>query len=47
MYELWIMLEMKPGDIILFPDSLITHKNTKVKGRRKSCLNIGHAFFQM
>ena len=36
MYELGIVLEMKPYDIILFPDSLITHKNTKVQGRRKS-----------
>jgi hypothetical protein len=36
MYELGFVLEMKPCDIILFPDSLITHKNTKVKGRRKS-----------
>jgi hypothetical protein len=36
MYELGVVLEMKPCDIILFPDSLITHKNTKVKGRRKS-----------
>jgi hypothetical protein len=55
MYELGVVLQMKPCDIILFPDSLITHKNTKVKGRRKSvvpsrkrtCLIIGHAFFQM
>jgi hypothetical protein len=36
LYELEVILEMKAGDIILFPDSLITHKNTKVKGRRKS-----------
>jgi hypothetical protein len=36
LYELRKVLEMKPCDIILFPDSLITHKNTKVKGRRKS-----------
>jgi hypothetical protein len=36
MYQLGVVLEMKPCDITLFPDSLITHKNTKVKGHRKS-----------
>jgi hypothetical protein len=36
MYELGVMLQMKSCDITLFPDSLITHKTTKVKGRRKS-----------
>jgi hypothetical protein len=36
MYELRRKLEMKPGDIVLFPDSLIHHRTEKVKGFRKS-----------
>jgi hypothetical protein len=35
LYEFGVVLEMKPFDITLFPDSIITHKNMKVKGRRK------------
>jgi hypothetical protein len=35
MYELAVKLVIKSSDIILFPDSLITHKNTQVQGCRK------------
>lgn len=36
LYELRRKLEMRAGDIVLFPDSLITHRNEKVRGFRKS-----------
>src|SRR5271154_326310 len=35
-YELGIVVEMEPGDIVLFPDSLITHRNEKAEGNRIS-----------
>jgi hypothetical protein len=34
--ELRLKIEMKCGDIFLFPDSLVTHMNEKVNGFRKS-----------
>jgi hypothetical protein len=36
LYELCCKIEMKSGDIVLFPDSLIHYTNEKVKGFRKS-----------
>jgi hypothetical protein len=36
LYELSCKLEMVPGDILLFPDSLIHHNNEKAEGTRKS-----------
>ena len=36
LFELGIVIEMSAGDIILFPDSLITHCNEKVEGNRIS-----------
>jgi hypothetical protein len=36
LYELRLKIEMKCGDIVLFPDSLVHHMNEKVNGFRKS-----------
>ena len=36
MYELESIIEMGPGDFLLFPDCLITHANEKAKGVRSS-----------
>ena len=36
LYELEVIIEMNPGDIIIFPDSLITHSNESVVGERNS-----------
>jgi hypothetical protein len=36
LYELCLKIEMRSGDMVLFPDSLIHHTNEKVKGFRKS-----------
>jgi len=39
LFELGIVVEMKAGDIILFPDSLITHCNEKAEGNRISIVS--------
>ena len=36
MWELEIILEMESGDIVTFPDVLITHSNEEAKGVRSS-----------
>jgi len=36
LYELEIIVEMAPGDLVLFPDCLITHRNEKANGKRIS-----------
>jgi hypothetical protein len=36
LYELGIIVELAPGDLVLFPDSLITHANEKAQGNRIS-----------
>lgn len=36
LYELGMIVEMEPGDIVLFPDALITHKNEPAQGHRIS-----------
>jgi len=36
LYELGIVVEMAPGDLMLFPDCLITHRNEKANGKRIS-----------
>jgi len=34
LYELGIIVEMAAGDLILFPDSIITHSNEEAEGKR-------------
>jgi hypothetical protein len=36
LYELGYTLEVAPGDVLLFPDSLISHSNEPAQGNRKS-----------
>ena len=36
LHDLHIIEEMNPGDIILFPDSIIYHSNEDVQGERNS-----------
>ena len=36
LYELRCKIELRPGDVLLFPDSLIHHNNEKAEGSRKS-----------
>jgi len=36
LYELEVILELKPGDIVIFPDALINHRNEAVEGDRCS-----------
>ena len=36
LYDLGYILEMEPGDLLLFPDSLIHHSNEAAQGVRKS-----------
>jgi hypothetical protein len=36
LYELHLRLELRPGDILLFPDALIHHNNAPAVGTRKS-----------
>ena len=36
LYELQIIIEMAPGDIVLIPDSIITHSNELARGNRIS-----------
>jgi hypothetical protein len=36
LYELGCKIQMRPGDMLLFPDSLIHHNNEKAQGMRKS-----------
>jgi hypothetical protein len=36
LYELGVVIEMKPGDMLLFPDGLIHHANRLVVGTRYS-----------
>lgn len=36
LYELEIVLELHPGDIVIFPDALINHNNEEVEGERCS-----------
>ena len=36
LWELEIVLEMEPGDVMIFPDAVITHSNEKAKGARSS-----------
>jgi hypothetical protein len=36
LYELGYILEVAPGDVLLFPDSLISHSNEPAIGNRKS-----------
>jgi hypothetical protein len=36
LYELGYILEVAPGDVLLFPDSLISHSNEPARGNRKS-----------
>ena len=35
-YELGVIVEMEPGDIVLFPDALVTHRNEEADGHRIS-----------
>jgi hypothetical protein len=35
-YELGVIIELEPGDIALFPDALVTHKNEEAEGHRIS-----------
>jgi hypothetical protein len=36
LWELEIVLEMEAGDVVIFPDAVITHSNEKAKGVRSS-----------
>ncbi len=36
LWELEIVLEIEPGDVVIFPDAVITHSNEKAKGTRSS-----------
>ena len=36
LWELEIVLEMNPGDVVIFPDALITHSNEEAEGTRSS-----------
>ena len=36
LYELGVVIELKPGDLLLFPDGLIHHANREVIGTRYS-----------
>ena len=36
LYDLKIIVEMNPGDVILFPDSILLHANEAVIGERRS-----------
>jgi hypothetical protein len=36
LYELELILELNPGDIVIFPDALINHSNEAVEGERCS-----------
>ena len=36
LWELEIILEIEPGDVVIFPDAVITHSNEKAKGTRSS-----------
>ena len=36
LYELGVVIELKPGDMLLFPDGLIHHANRPVAGTRYS-----------
>src|SRR5271169_1982998 len=36
LWELEIVLEMEPGDVVIFPDAVITHSNEQAKGTRSS-----------
>ena len=36
LWELEIVLETGPGDLMIFPDAVITHSNEKAKGTRSS-----------
>jgi hypothetical protein len=36
LYELECKVELRPGDMLLFPDSIINHNNEKAYGKRKS-----------
>ena len=36
LFELEIILELKPGDVVIFPDALINHRNEEVEGERCS-----------
>jgi hypothetical protein len=36
LWELEIVLETEPGDVVIFPDALITHSNEPAKGTRSS-----------
>ena len=36
LYELEMVVEMAPGDLVLFPDCLITHRNESAEGKRIS-----------
>ena len=36
LYELGYILEIVPGDVLLFPDSLTSHSNEPAQGNRKS-----------
>ena len=36
LYELELILELKPHDILIFPDVLINHSNKAIEGERHS-----------
>ena len=36
LWELEIVLEMDPGDVVIFPDAVITHSNEEAEGTRSS-----------
>jgi len=36
LWELEIVIETEPGDVIIFPDAVITHSNEKARGIRSS-----------
>ena len=36
LYELGMVVDMGPGDMLLFPDALITHRNEEAEGHRIS-----------
>ena len=38
LWELELQVQLKPGDLLFFADSLIHHSNTTVTGRRHSCV---------
>lgn len=42
MWELKAILELKPGDMLLFADHLLTHSNTEVHGIRHSLMAFTH-----